>query len=571
VDVVAVDAAGGAVTDLTAADFEVVQGGAPRRITHFNWFDTVLHSGVTRGVDLPALELPPDEIRRNVVAVVDDLGLSPAGIDAVREQLRAFVANGMSSGDRMAIVRASGGSATLQQLTGDTRTLGAAIDRIGYRGGGTGEALPGGASWLALSYVLDGLSDFAGRKVVVVFSERPEQAGAGGGVVAGALRAAHLAMAAVYTVDPLARGGGTSLPSAMFALARDTGGRSGESFANVLRSERGYYAIGFAPAEVPPDATGRALQAPATVSVRRPGVVLRSRAGYVGYVPRPDVPVPAVHGELLGAARRSPFAGAGLDTRLTVIASDNSAQNVTVDVVVHFDPHGLALIHDAEDKYRGKVYLWVKSYRDDGVSPPALERGYDLALTPTEYREGLANGLRFKGQLKLPGRGGAWQIRAVVADVASDSMGTAAQSIEVPNLAPGGLALSGLAFRGGSPEPDARADDPREDLDVRVFAAGHTSYYFVTAFGALAGPDKQPSLEAVARIYAGGRLVVDGKAEPLTLVGVQAPRTQLRGLIRLDPKMAPGDYVLEVTIRDRLAPQGPARTATQFVDFQVRQ
>src|ERR1035441_3516706 len=48
VDALALDANGRPVTDLTAADFELAQGGASRKITNFTWFDTRLHTSVTR-------------------------------------------------------------------------------------------------------------------------------------------------------------------------------------------------------------------------------------------------------------------------------------------------------------------------------------------------------------------------------------------------------------------------------------------------------------------------------------------------------------------------------------------
>src|ERR1019366_5200519 len=79
VDAVALDANGLPVTDLSAADFELAQGGRSRKITAFTWFDTRLHTSVTRGVQPGALDLLPDEISRLLVVVVDDLGLSPAG------------------------------------------------------------------------------------------------------------------------------------------------------------------------------------------------------------------------------------------------------------------------------------------------------------------------------------------------------------------------------------------------------------------------------------------------------------------------------------------------------------
>ena len=126
VDAVALDAAGRPVADLTAEDFEVVQGGRARQITNFTWFDTRLHMAVSRpgqSAQLPALDLLPDEIRRNIVVVVDDLGLSPAGVNAVLGALKSFIGSSMSPGDRMAILRSSGGSGVLQQLTGDKRIL----------------------------------------------------------------------------------------------------------------------------------------------------------------------------------------------------------------------------------------------------------------------------------------------------------------------------------------------------------------------------------------------------------------------------------------------------------------
>src|ERR1035437_9580630 len=60
VDAVALDASGRPVADLTAEDFEVVQGGSARKITNFTWFDTRLHTAVSRtgeSAQLPALDL----------------------------------------------------------------------------------------------------------------------------------------------------------------------------------------------------------------------------------------------------------------------------------------------------------------------------------------------------------------------------------------------------------------------------------------------------------------------------------------------------------------------------------
>jgi VWFA-related protein len=575
VDAIALDASGSPVADLTAADFELVQGGRARKIANFTWFDTRLHTSVTRAVQPPALDLPPDEIRRNLVVVVDDLGLSPAGIDAVCRTLNAFVADSMSPGDRMAVLRGSQGSGVLQQLTGDRRILLNAIDGIRYLGGGTSPATAGSASWLTLVYALHGLRDFPGRKVVVLFSENPGAAGLLGTDVADIANAAHAGTAAVYALNPLSAAPGLTAggPGAVQALARDTGGLFGGDLAQVLRNEQGYYAIGFQPEEDNSvDLYGSRPPAMfAQLKVLRPGVVVRSRAGYISQRQPLEFAAPVAHGVLWNTALRSPFAAPDIRVRLTAIFSAYSKEGPSVDMVLLFDPHDFSFIHDSGDMYRGAVHLGMAAYRDDGRSTTLVERDYQVNLRPAEYRYWLEYGLRFAFQMKLPGPG-AWQIRAVVADSASDRIGSATRLVEIPNVPQGGLALSGLNLRGASPAADNAPPDPRADPAVRIFKPGQGCVFRYTVFNPLTSTDRQSTLRVQSRIFADGRLVMDGKPERVAFGEMpDGARHQISGPIKLDPLMAPGDYVLQVIVRDLLAPPGQPRTATQFTDFQVRQ
>src|ERR1035437_4575593 len=519
VDAVVLDAAGRPVADLTAEDFEVVQGGSARKITNFTWFDTRLHTAVSPAVQLPALDLLPDEIRRNLVVVVDDLGLTPGGINAVRSALRAFVGGSMAPGGRMAILRSSGGSGVLQQLTGDTRMLVSAIDGIRYLGGSTGAASAGKASWLTLRFALDGLRDLAGRKVVVLFAENPRVAGPSDRGVGEASHAAHAAGAAVYVLDPLAEAPGVpaAAPSALESLARDTGGWFGGDFARVLQNEQGYYAIGFQPEDNSIDASGRWSPAtPAVVKVRRPGVVVRSRAGYLSQRPRVEFPAPVEHAVLLNNALASPFAGSDTRAAVTAVFAEYQKEGPAVDVIVHFDLHNFSFIHDLQDMYQGTAQLWMAAFTDDGRSTLPVERGYKLILRPAEYRYYLEYGMRFSFQMKLPAGPGAWQLRAVVADSSSDRNGSATRFVETPNVQQGGLALSGLILRGGSPAADSAPADPRGDAGVRIFKPGTGCTFLYSVFNALTGPDKQPTLEVQTRIFADGRVVLDGKPGRVT-------------------------------------------------------
>jgi VWFA-related protein len=577
IDAVAVDASGRAVADLTADDFEVVQGGSARKIANFTWFDTRLHTAVSPAGQLPALDLLPDEIRRNLVVVVDDLGLTPAGIDGVRDTLKAFVAGGMSSGDRMAILRTSGGSGALGQLTGDTRTLVNAIQGIGYLGGGNGAASACKASWLTLRYALDGLRDFRGRKVVVLFAENPEVTGPSNRGVEDAAYAAHAAGAAVYALHPLhplpeTPGGSAVAPSAMESFTRDTGGWFGGDFAGVLRNEQGYYAIGFLPEDDTIDSTGRRAQvAPAVVKVRRPGVVVRARAGYIRLPPRVESLAPAEYAVLFNTALRSPFGGSDIPTRLTALFSDYPGQGPEVEAVVQFEPRDLTFVHDLQDVYHGAVRFRLAAYRDDGLTTVPLEREFKFTMRPAEYRNGIEYGLHFPFQVRLPGPG-VWQIRAVVADGGSDRMGSATQFVEIPNVGQGGLALTGLMLSGGLMTAESAAGNSQEEAGVRIFKPGQNCTFRYGIFNALTGTDKQSTLEVVTRIFVGGHVVFETKQGRVTYSGMPAgSRRMIRGELRLDARMVPGDFVLQVTVRDTLAPPGQVRTATVFTDFQIRE
>jgi VWFA-related protein len=111
VDAVVTDDKGKAVTDLKAEDFEVLQDGKPQAITNFAFIDvkeSVARTFPSRPVAQPrgarATPLPPpptfrpQQIRRTVALVVDDLGLSSDSIIRVRQSITKWVDTQMQPG-----------------------------------------------------------------------------------------------------------------------------------------------------------------------------------------------------------------------------------------------------------------------------------------------------------------------------------------------------------------------------------------------------------------------------------------------------------------------------------------
>jgi VWFA-related protein len=140
VDAVITDQKGKQVTDLQREDFEIYEDGRPQKITNFSYVSNepaALQPSVASAVPrdknappVPSARLRPEQVRRTIALVVDDLGLSFESGHFVRSALKKFVDEQMQPTDLVAIIRTGGGMGALQQFTSDKRQLYAAIERV---------------------------------------------------------------------------------------------------------------------------------------------------------------------------------------------------------------------------------------------------------------------------------------------------------------------------------------------------------------------------------------------------------------------------------------------------------
>jgi len=222
VDAVVVDERGQHVTDLTPADFEIVERGKRQPVRQAVYVRVVGSNGVAIPAPAPVQSAPladapapaaprarplaggsglaaADRTGRVIAVVVDDLGLSFESTADVRRMLTRYVDTQVGPGDLVAIIRTAGGVGALQQFTTDRRLLHAAIERVRWSlqsrsGVAAFEAVvPGSSAALvtrkgetpeelrqevtsagtlgALQYVLRGIAPMPGRKSVVFVSE----------------------------------------------------------------------------------------------------------------------------------------------------------------------------------------------------------------------------------------------------------------------------------------------------------------------------------------------------------------------------------------------------------------
>jgi VWFA-related protein len=467
VDAFVTDAEGRAVTDLSQDDFEVTEGGRPRTISTF--------AAVNIPIDPPA-GLPADDAvlpdvvsnarppSRTYLFALDEV--APDRALRARTFLRRFIAEHLGPNDVAGVALTGRGLSTSgQDFTSNRQLLLAAIDK--YSGGfGPNEigesdrAYSSDAVQLAsaLRKLTEFLATLPGRKTLIYVGE-----GLGGIDIFNLLDYrgtsltpagydAHAAIAAatrgnvtIYPVDP--RGLTTDLaPAESFStadldaradlsgLAEATGGFSFTSsnnvasgFQRIVQENSAYYTIGFNSEYLRRDGRFVAVQ----VRVKRPGLVVRSRAGYVapiGEERRPerveaDTRSPAVADALASAVSTS-----GVPLRI-VAAPYRAGRNASIAVAVEIDVKTLPLMKKG-GTVTGEVEVSYLATDRRGKVRPGRRHTAALAVKAEAIDKVLKDGVRVVSEFELPP--GRYQLRAAAGGLAI--AGSVVYDLDVPDF-----------------------------------------------------------------------------------------------------------------------------------------
>ncbi len=359
IDAVVTDGKGNHVENLTQDDFTLTVDGKKQTLTYFR---SIKHPEARKLEDapkaskesknalpppnLPSKPIAPENVKRTIAFVVDDLGLSPTSIYYAREAIRKFVREQMREGDLVGIIRTGRGGGALQQFTADKRVLYAAIEKLNWnalsrdmipRFGSNDpadtqtEEMRAAQARLddfretvftvgtlgALNFVIRGLRELPGRKMAILISDgfrlfgRDRDNTLALDNVRRLVDLANRSSVVVYSVD--AKGLQTLMPDASVSgvpkaedytrvaqenfdsqegltfLARETGGLAflnnndlNFGIRQALDDGRSYYLLGFDPENEKFDRKYHSIK----LKVTRPGLRVRTRAGFIG---RPDV------------------------------------------------------------------------------------------------------------------------------------------------------------------------------------------------------------------------------------------------------------------------------------------
>ena len=673
VDAVITDKNGKPITDLKPEELQLFEDNHARKITHFTYIaaDTtaappsskpIVPDNRTPGV--PPNRLRPEDVRRTIALVVDDLGLSFQSTHYVRRALKQFVDQQMQPGDLVAIIRTSGGIGALQQFTSDRRQLYAAIDHIKWYAGGRmevgafGPPTPGKlggevdektteleefrsdlfsvGTLGAVSYVVRGLSDLPGRKSILLISdgfkinETLSRTGRNdrtiqrlqqlidqtsrASVVIHTINATGLqTLSSLRAEDSMADAGNSSgartpdqveqalrdrgnealdLQSGLDYLADETGGmaiHNSNDLAGGIKKiidEKGYYLIGYRPDQTTFDPkTGRHTFHQLSLKVLRPGKFnVRMRNGFYGAVDDNRSTAAAAGGarEQIVQALISPFGSAGVPISLTSLFANDAKVGSFMRSLLHVDGSALTFTHEPDDWHQAQFDVVAVTLGEDGNVVDEVSRVDRLRLRGEAYQRVLKVG--FVYMLSLPiKKPGAYQLRVVLRDQASERVGSASQYVEVPDMKKRRLEISGILLSATPPATTPRESqsaianqtdisnlDPANSAAVRQFRQGETMRYSYVIYNPRLDPaTQQPQLQTQVRVFRDGQPVFTGRVQRFTLNNPpDISRLSAASAIQLRGDMPPGEYILQVIVTDLLAGDKYA-TASRWVDFKI--
>lgn len=574
---------------------------------------------------------------RVFVLVLDDLHTNAMRTAQLRAAARQFVDRYLGENDMAAVVTTGGSKAAAQNFTSSRRLLDKAIDSFSgkklrsatleklqqlptLRPGSTGPTDPfdmeraykARASLDTLKNVAEYMAGIRGRrKAVVFFSEgldyditNPIQNSSATDVIQeirSTIGSAARANVSVYAIDPRGLSGFeeaieiTNLPEdnslgthtllnetriaqdTLRTLAEETGGFAAinrndyrDTFARIIADNSSYYVLGYYSNDTRRDARFR----PIDVRVRRPGLQVRARKGYLPPRGRPSAPAaPTSTGtsaelrEALGSPL--PVSGLGLAASAAPFRGANrkSAVSVTLEIdgsALKFEPKG--------DLFAGQVEVSMIAFDAGGVGRDGGRDAVMLTLRPQTRDAVVRRGVRISRRLELAP--GLYHLRIGARDMRGGTLGTVMVDVEVPDFSKENLAMSGLVLTSmaASATPTARADDQLKDVlpapptTIRTFARQDEIVTFVEVYDNQTRTPHRVEIKTSVLADDGKVVFTTSEERRSEEIGPAGGGYGHAAKIALKD-FAPGRYVLRTEARTSLSNGG---AATRELEFTVR-
>lgn len=356
-------------------------------------------------------------------------------------------------------------------------------------------------------------------------------------------------------------------------LAEETGGifyqgrnDLAAALKEAVQDQEGYYLLSFNPDDDSFERTrSGAKYHRLQVKLKRPGLKIRYRHGFVGATDEERMPKPS---NPLLAAMMSPFRAADVPIRLTPMFLEGKGTGPLLRTLIHVDVRPFAFKEVPADATDENKTPWMEAniaiaaylFGDNGAVVDKVSQTQRLRARKAVFEKFLADGVT--QTLELPvARPGAYQLRAAILDPSNQKAGSASQFVDVPNVKSKRLILSDVALYG---DDYTQGKSNLSSPGLRQLRPGERFSYGAYLYNSGPAPVLQVTL------YREGKLIHRGKKETLTVpVGSDSAIRALEAGMTLGPKAPPGEYILELAVQDPTAPK-QHQFAVRTIDFTIR-
>ena len=349
-------------------------------------------------------------------------------------------------------------------------------------------------------------------------------------------------------------------------IARQTGGfqiRNSNSFRldDIVDDQSGYYLIGYRPTDETFNRKFHHIKA----KVKRSGMSLRTRFGFLGISEEEAKRKKHTLRDITNLALASPFAAQDVNLDIASIYASDKNNAAVVRSFVYLDAKDLTF-NLVDGRQQASLDLHGVIFGDNGAIVQQLTHTATISLSQSDYALALNYGMQLTFDMPVK-RPGAYQVRIAARDRSSARIGSAGQFVAVPNLNNKMFATSGVVLGVG-------IDNAKHELynaGARRFAPNSDLYFAFMVYNATSGAGASRNLVMQTKLFRDGKSVYSGPEEPVKLATIPADLSRgfASGVVRLAPDLEPGNYYLQVMIKE-IGVKGKVVPQVQWVDFEVQ-
>jgi len=365
-------------------------------------------------------------------------------------------------------------------------------------------------------------------------------------------------------------------------LSNQTGGKAllnsndlNGGIDRALDEQAGYYLLGYVP-DAETFEPGKRKFNKFEIKVKQPNLKVSYRSGFFNSEsPQQSKEVDA--DKAIAKSLMSPFAENAITLGVNALYANDPTSGPYVRSFLHIDARDLSFSDTADGWKTSSFDVAAVAFGNNGVPIDHVHTTYTIKSRGLTYEAMLRNG--FVYVLMLPIKNpGVYQYRVALRDAASGKIGTATQVVGIPDLSKQRLTMSSLAVEnvsiptwqlitqgkiGNGTGQSQLKSTLLYDTVLRQFVANSVLRYGFEIYNAKPASGTGYHFETQANVLQNDKAVIQGNVNKIDLQPAPVPRVS--GALALSNQLKPGEYALEINVKDLETKQ----TTKQLFSFQI--